>query len=370
MHNTPTILIVDDDEHIRSFLQACIEDEGYPVVTAQHGREALEKLDRSGLTIDVVLSDVIMPELDGYGLCEQMRASPATADVPFIFISAQTDLDEKLKGYAVGGDEYITKPVHPEEVLAKLRHIVSVSLQQTELNQQLDESRQVAMQAMSYSGYLGQVLQFIQNTQDTQTLENLAAQVLDSLSCFGLVGVLQLYTNEGTKNFQAASPLEVNVIELARNQGRFFDFDHRTIVNHKDFSLLIKNMPLDNPERYGMLKDVLGNFCNAIEARSNFILSRNVSESRAQIIHTVNQDLQQIDSRFKDVQYANIAAIDTLIDDLEEAMLSLGLTEGQEEKIRSIAQQCLNRTTKIYDESMDLKTRFDHIKQTLATNLR
>jgi hypothetical protein len=59
-----------------------------------------------------------------------------------------------------------------------------------------------------------------------------------------------------------------------------------------------------------------------------------------------------------------------LIDDLEEAMLTLGLTEGQEEQIRSVAQQCLGRTNTIFDESMDLKTKFDRIKQTLSDHLQ
>jgi DNA-binding response OmpR family regulator len=369
MQHTPSVLIVDDDEHILAFLETCIEAEGYPVATAQHGRAALQKLSEPGTKIDIVLSDVLMPELDGYDLCRQMRANPATNAVPVIFISSQSDLEEKLKGYAAGADDYISKPVHPEEVVAKLRHVASTKLRQAELNQQLDESRQVAMQAMNYSGYLGQVLQFIQNTQDVRTLEQLAEQVLGSLSSLGLVGVLQLYTSQGFETFQSISPLESNVIELARNQGRFFDFEHRTIVNHKDFSLLIKNMPLQDPERYGMLKDVLGNFCNAIEARSKYILSHHVSESRAQVLNAVNQALQDIDARFKDVQYANIAAIDTLIDDLEEAMLTLGLTEGQEEQIRGIAQHCLNRSNTIFDDSMDLKTKFDLIKQTLAAHL-
>jgi DNA-binding response OmpR family regulator len=370
MQNSPTVLIVDDDEHVLAFLETCIEAEGYRVITAQNGREALYKLSDPGIAIDVVLSDVLMPELDGYDLCRQLRANPETHGLPILLISSQTDLEEKLKGYAVGGDDYITKPIYPEEVVAKLKHAADTKLQQAQLNQQLDESRQVAMQAMSYSGYLGQVLQFIQSTQEIRTLEQLAEQVLLSLSAFGLVGVLQLYTNQGTKTFQAVSPLETNVIELARNQGRFFDFDQRTIVNHRDFSLLIKNMPLQDPERYGILKDVLGNFCNAIEARSNYILSNNISESRAQILAAVNQALQDIDSRFKNVQYANIAAINHLIDNLEEAMLTLGLTEGQEEQIRSIAQQCLNRTNSIFDESMDLKTKFDQIKQSLATHLQ
>ena len=370
MHDTPTILIVDDDSHILAFLEACIEEEGFPVIPAPNGRAALEKLNDPQTKIGLVLSDVLMPELDGYGLCEQLRANPATAGIPIVFISAQTDLEEKLRGYAVGGDDYLPKPVHPEELVAKVKHILSDRQQKASLNQQLDESRQVAMQAMSYTGYLGQVLQFIQDTQDTHTLEQLAEQALACLSSMGLMGVLQMYSVNGTYCYQAISPLESNVLELARSHGRFFDFDRRTIVNYKDFSLLIKNMPLEDPERYGLLKDVLGNLCNAVEARSNYILSHTVSESRAQALNTVNQALLEIDMRFKDVQYANIAAIDTLIDDLEEAMLTLGLSEGQEEQIRSIAQQCLNRTNKIFDESMDLKAKFDQIKQILAANLR
>jgi DNA-binding response OmpR family regulator len=112
-----TVLVIDDAPILLETLALHLEQEGYQVRRAEDGAKALEVLHDEPEAIDVIVSDVTMPVMDGYALCEQVKHEEATNTIPFIFISSLTDLDEKLKGYAVGGHDYIVKPVAPEEML-------------------------------------------------------------------------------------------------------------------------------------------------------------------------------------------------------------------------------------------------------------
>lgn len=130
------ILIVDDEIEIREMLKNIFTLEGYMVYTAQNGKEALEKVSAFGKRtqlqsreeenaseqIDVILLDVNMPELDGYELCKRIRRY---VSCPILFLSARVDEEDKVKGFRVGGDDYIEKPFSiielKERVAAHLR---------------------------------------------------------------------------------------------------------------------------------------------------------------------------------------------------------------------------------------------------------
>jgi DNA-binding response OmpR family regulator len=111
-----TILIVDDEKEIRELLRLYIENDGYSVVQAENGLEAI-KLAGSA-DINLALIDIMMPKLDGYGLIKALRKQ---GDLPIIVVSAKTESHEKILGLDLGADDYVTKPFDPLEVVARIK---------------------------------------------------------------------------------------------------------------------------------------------------------------------------------------------------------------------------------------------------------
>jgi DNA-binding NarL/FixJ family response regulator len=114
-----TILIIEDDPDTRENLVLMLEMEGFTPLSAANGREGVALAKRK--SPDVILCDVSMPELDGHGVLEALRADEATVSIPFIFLTARSDKKDLRTGMNLGADDYLTKPASAEEVLAAVR---------------------------------------------------------------------------------------------------------------------------------------------------------------------------------------------------------------------------------------------------------
>ena len=112
------ILVVDDDRILRNILSRTLEKQGYLVKTASSGMEALTAFAEE--QPDLVVSDVMMPEMDGLELCRRLRATRFGQLVPFIFLSAKGQVEDRVKGHTMGADDYLTKPVDTRELVAKI----------------------------------------------------------------------------------------------------------------------------------------------------------------------------------------------------------------------------------------------------------
>lgn len=114
-----TILLVEDNQVLREGLKALLEQEKYSVMTAVHGMEALDQM-RSN-TPDLILADIIMPEMDGYAFFEAVRQQPEWISIPFIFLTARRERRSILAGKLLGAEDYLLKPVSPDELLTAIR---------------------------------------------------------------------------------------------------------------------------------------------------------------------------------------------------------------------------------------------------------
>ncbi len=115
----PKILVVDDDPHIRSVLRFALERDGFTVAEAADGAAALAAVARE--RPDLVLLDVVMPEMDGTEVCRRLRRDSA---VPVIFLSSRDEELDRILGLELGGDDYVTKPFSPREVVARVRAVL------------------------------------------------------------------------------------------------------------------------------------------------------------------------------------------------------------------------------------------------------
>ncbi len=130
MSGKGTILIVEDDLHLLEGLREILEIHGYDVWTSADGQVALELLQQQAAPPDLILSDIMMPRMDGYEFFQAVRANPAWVKIPFIFLTAKGERDDVMLGKGMGSDDYIVKPFEAQELLtivdAKLRRIREV----------------------------------------------------------------------------------------------------------------------------------------------------------------------------------------------------------------------------------------------------
>jgi len=120
---THKILIADDDPIIIKLLQVNLEMEGYDVVTAQDGQDAVEKAGKENP--DLVMLDIMMPRMDGWAARQALLADPALKDIPVIFLSARAQQADLRKGYEAGVAEYITKPFDPVDLLDVVQKVLA-----------------------------------------------------------------------------------------------------------------------------------------------------------------------------------------------------------------------------------------------------
>ncbi len=117
------ILIIDDDVDTLKLVGLMLERQGYEIVVASNGEQGLSK--SASERPDLILLDVMMPDLDGYEVARRLRADPQLAHIPIIMFTAKSMVDDKVKGFEVGVDDYLTKPTHPAELTAHIKAVLA-----------------------------------------------------------------------------------------------------------------------------------------------------------------------------------------------------------------------------------------------------
>ncbi len=119
----PRVLVVDDEINIVRLIQVNLQRQGYEVETANNGAQALAKIKES--RPDLLVSDVMMPEMDGFELLANIRRDPTLMDLPVIMLTAKAQDADVMTGYRTGADMYLTKPFNPAELIAFAKRILS-----------------------------------------------------------------------------------------------------------------------------------------------------------------------------------------------------------------------------------------------------
>ncbi|MEZ5069502.1 MAG: response regulator [Bacteroidales bacterium] len=133
------ILVVDDNQENLRVVSNYLREKGYQIALSFNGEGALKLLEEN--KIDLILLDIMMPGMDGYEVCKRLKADPRFKAIPVIFLTAKTDTDDIVKGFRVGGVDYITKPFKKEELYARVNSHVELKLLRDYLKAQAEESR-------------------------------------------------------------------------------------------------------------------------------------------------------------------------------------------------------------------------------------
>ncbi len=307
------ILIVDDNPKNLQILGNMLEEHHYKTAVAKDGRKALELAQKR--LPDVILLDIMMPEMDGFVVCRQLKRDEATREIPVIFISALTETAEKLKGFHVGGVDYIMKPFQKEEVLARVQahwELRRAHLELQRLNQQLQEANAAkdkffSIIAHDLRGPLG-------------SLRNITQAVIEHLERYSKDKIIQLLMIQ-----QDAAK---NLLTLLENLLTWSRFQRGTIAyspEHVNVERIVaRNITLLTPnaeQKQITLKNSIAEDV-PVSADLNMIdtVIRNLISNALKFTHAGG--MIDVSTR-KDEQYVEIAVADTGIGMSAEALLKL-----------------------------------------------
>jgi len=181
-----TILIVDD-QPVNIHALSDIIKKNYTIQAATNGAKAL-KIASGDNPPDLILLDIIMPEMDGYEVCQQLKADERTCDIPIIFLSSLTDVADKLKAFSLGGSDYITKPFQQEETLARVvtqltlrKAKQQLQIQNAQLQQEIQERKQAEASLRHRHRELAVLKQFGQLVSSSLELDHVLSAVLQEV---------------------------------------------------------------------------------------------------------------------------------------------------------------------------------------------
>ncbi len=369
------VLAIDDEPLNLDIIEEILE-ERFEVSQANNGAEGIEQA--KNIKPDLILLDVNMPVMDGLETCRKIKSDQEISHIPVVFLSALSRVEERMAGYEAGGDDYISKPFDEQELLIKIELALNSKTTKEELKKSSSEAMNMAMAAMTTAGEVGTILQFTRNSFQCSDYDSLAKQFLDTCRQYGLKASLRININDQDKFFShdpEVISLEQKVLKQ-NDQGRFIDFGKRTIVHYRYISLLVKNMPVEDQEKYGRMKDNIGLLTEAADARIEGLkMSIKLKERETmlnKLLDTTRDILSDIEQEYISHGKKNNEIMSSLVQKIESSFMHLGLTEAQEQALLGLLASAEKESSALYDSGLNLEKRIEFLVTELngASKLR
>ncbi len=364
------VCVVDDDPAVRDIICAML-DPDYPVEAFDSAEACQAEL--TDTLPDLLLLDINLPGMNGYTFCQQIKSDSRLRKMPVIFVSGHDSPEERIAGYDAGGEDFIVKPFEPEELLRKVKVAQQMVQNQRTLAEQVEESEHLSSLVLASMDETGILLQFMSKLIAMNSAQEVCAGGLELLRRYRLEGVVQTRMDGETLTMSASGtnlPLEASVIEHVRNQGRIFEFSRRSVHNFERVTLMINNLPLDDPEYCGRLRDHPSVAAQGIDSRlkalSDEIRSRRAEQGIQLALENVGKTIIDLHEAHK----VNAEASSSLIVGLQESLLNsfykLGLTDNQEKFLQNMVGDFMTRMVELLDRGLQTQDSLRRLSDQLS----
>ncbi len=375
MSHKITVLAIDDDKFIHKVITKSLGSDALTVRSAFDGESGIEEAINS--PPDIILLDVEMPGINGYETCIRLRQIEKTKKIPIIFLSSHSSLQERMQGYEVGADDYLIKPFEKENLLVRVNILVKYHAEREELRKQYELATENAMAALSGAGELALAIRFLEKSHAYHSINDLAQGLLEStdqlsIECCAMIieqDHLLWYSSENT----TISPLEKELIEMCDKESRFLDFGNRTIINYPKVSLLVKNMPLDDMDRYGRIKDLLPLLLSSTNTKINTLITQEAliqqSTHLFDAFTKIRNSLYYLGSTIVTNRSESTNIMNALTQELNNDLLGMGLEEDQEAYLLNRIDTALENVMQEMDAGLEIRQALSFIRNNINTTL-
>jgi DNA-binding response OmpR family regulator len=364
-----TILIIDDDDFYSLSLKKTL-GATFNVVYESDPLQGLKIVEEQ--LPDIILLDVVMPRMSGYDVCKTLKQNSLTKYIPVIFISAHDETADRLNGYDAGGDDYLIKPTLPAELIRKIAVLLRNRLNNELLTKRIQSADKVAKLALQSMGDAGIIMNFMRDVSRSPSYIQVAETALDILKTNSLEASIQLRTQNGTisRNLNGVcSPLEESILHTLECCGRIVDLGKRSAFSFQRVTIAINNMPKDDQENYGRIKDLVAILAEAIDIQIDSIdLTLNAiqrGDALLGLLHRNVATFRDIESKYRGQRHESEKILDYLVKSLEDSFMFLGLTESQENYIQKLAHESVAKAQALFEDAYQT----DAIMKTLGDGL-
>ena len=331
-----SLLIVEDDVQYAELLTDALS-EIYDVKIANNLYEANVICAES--MPPLVILDVKLPDGSGIDLCRTILADNGENSSSVLFVSGHNNPKDRILAYEAGGVDFLSKPFSLSELIVRLGRVANYQQKRGSVPLDLTDMQEAAMISMKEAAHYGDIVHFFKNLMHCYDEQALAKELFRYMKHKSLNCSIQFHSADDTYSLDLVnglcSPIENNVFELLKGQGRLYEFGQRLIVNDTHLSFLIKNMPAEEEER-GRIRDYAAVMIEGLETRYRDLL-------RQRIIRSVLQQLEQLASILMESilndQKFKTDTIEKMSMDLNMSFHVLDLTEEQEKHLADIIEK-------------------------------
>ncbi len=357
------IAVVDDTPVQCVFLKRLLEA-SYDVTAFPSGEDFLAAMPEC----DCILLDIEMPGIDGYETCRRLRAQEDSGDTPIIFVSSHNSAEARVEAYEAGGDHFLSKPIVASELNLKIESVINHRNALRELKSQSSYAQQVAFSAMAGMGGLGVIIEFFRKSATVKSYQVLAELVIEALNAWDLRGGVQVRGLSDEVNLSTdavVSPLQSNIMASMRDMGRIFELKSRAVVNYEHVSILIYNMPTDDPDQMGRMRDNLAWLGEGADTCIANMDAMMVSKLQVNHLGQSIAQLTELMQKAASSDAGNRLAVQRraleVLDGFQVSVSSFGLTRIQSEYVSSMVQEGIDELTHAFEEAALIQRDFSEI---------
>jgi hypothetical protein len=298
------------------------------------------------------------------------------ADIPAIVICQALNLQQKIAAHEVGCDDILDSRTSPDEATARVTKSIYHRIATKQLNERLQLASETAKNALIDNSDLGANIQFLLAVNSCDNLDQLGQLLFSTLERYGLKCSLQMRTRMEIKNMEAhgmSKDLESQLLYQLKDSGRYIDFGSRTLCNYDRVSLLIKNMPTEDKEKYGAIKDNSFYLLQGVNARLHALENQHTLDEEKKCLKKLSSDITQVTSsikeRYQDMMRSIVNEVETAALLIQDRIPHLALLEKDERYIDNIIERLITGTNQIFNEGLKVEDAFKRLESDLEKSI-
>ncbi|MGB0503674.1 MAG: hypothetical protein ACPGGD_06455 [Thalassolituus sp.] len=341
---------------------SCVEQLGdqFEVLVAASYEQSLPLVESSAVKL-IILMDDDEDGTDSLSLVRNFSDHHDTAEIPLVIIATQTQsLETRMAFFDAGCDDHI-QGESTSELQMRLMRVIFNKIANDQLKQKLVQANEMAFIAMSDTSDLGVNVQFLLDINHCDNLDEAGMRLFQALKSYNINCSLQIRSRYGVKNMEAngmAKELESTLMTECKDKGRYVDFGRRSIMNYDRVSLLVRNMPVDDKNKYGAIKDNVFSLLQGLDARLNALDNVESLKLESQLVgrltSRMRELMEEVDEGYHVTMTRIAGAVEDIADGIEREIQFLGMDEAQERAIQKIMEDGIRETNQVFNDGLKL----------------